>query len=99
MGWPATGASRLVPPNEFGLYDMVGNVFEWTEDCGHANYDGAPTDSSAWTAGDFCDNRVLRGGSWVSPPDGLRSATRGGNTTGTRNYIDGFRVARTLLAP
>jgi formylglycine-generating enzyme required for sulfatase activity len=87
------------PANNFGLYDMVGNVFEWVEDCGHANYKGAPADGSAWNTGALCDNRVLRSGSYISPPDGLLSAARGGNTVGTRNYIDGFRVARTLLAP
>ena len=57
-------------PNKFGLYDMVGNVFEWTEDCVHKNYGGAPPDGSAWlqaNAGD-CTNRILRGGSWGGSP-------------------------------
>ena len=51
--------------NQFGLYDMAGNVLQWVQDCYHGNYDGAPTDGSAWTSGD-CSNRVVRGGSWVS---------------------------------
>ena len=49
-------------PNKFGLYDMHGNVWEWTEDCWNVNYKGAPTQGEAWTAGD-CGRRVLRGGS------------------------------------
>src|SRR5262252_251730 len=61
------------PANSFGLHDMVGNVWEWTEDCWHPNYDGAPADGSAWTTGD-CSRRVVRGGSWVNNPQGLRSA-------------------------
>src|SRR5262249_45306190 len=52
------------PPNKFGLYDMIGNVHEWVEDCYHGNYDGAPTDGSAWVQPAHC-LRVVRGGSWL----------------------------------
>jgi formylglycine-generating enzyme required for sulfatase activity len=62
-------------PNAFGLYDMMGNAWEWNEDCWYANYDGAPKDGSAWTAGD-CSQRVSRGGSWGSRPRFVRSALR-----------------------
>ena len=64
--------------NEFdlGLYDMVGSVWEWVEDCWHDNYEGAPTDGSAWIARGNCDYRVARGGSWFGKPDDLRSAGR-----------------------
>ena len=57
-------------PNGFGLYDMVGNVWEWTEDCYHDSYDGAPADGSAWTGGD-CSS-VSRGGSWEPSADRVR---------------------------
>jgi formylglycine-generating enzyme required for sulfatase activity len=83
-------------PNAFGLYDMVGNVFEWVEECAHNNYNGAPTDGSAWIEGGDCKYRVVRGGAWSGSPDDLRSATRGRYTTGSRINGLGFRVARTL---
>jgi formylglycine-generating enzyme required for sulfatase activity len=82
-------------PNGFGLYDMVGNVFEWTEDCYHDSYSGAPTDGSAWTASD-CSARVVRGGSWRSNPEELRSASRNSGTAENRNSNLGFRIGRTL---
>ena len=83
------------PPNKFGLYDMVGNVWEWVEDCFHPNYQGAPEDGSAWTSGD-CSNRVVRGGAWYAAQDKLRSADRSGTTPVYRDNLLGFRVARTL---
>ena len=83
------------PANEFGLHDVHGNVWEWVQDCWNDSYDGAPRDGTAWENGD-CTGRVLRGGSWLSGPRNLRSAGRGWNTTGYRDDIFGFRVARTL---
>ena len=84
-------------PNAFGLYDMEGNAFEWVEDCWADNYQGAPADGSARTAGADCGNRVNRGGSWTSIPTGLRSAHRGlDNFENTRVVDLGFRVARNL---
>src|SRR5262245_39452374 len=47
---------------------MQGNVWEWVEDCLHANYEGAPNDGSAWIAQGECNNRVIRGGSYVGYP-------------------------------
>jgi formylglycine-generating enzyme required for sulfatase activity len=81
--------------NRFGLYDMVGNVWEWTEDCWNGNYQGAAADGSAWTSGD-CSRRVGRGGSWDDVPDLLRSAYRYWVVTDLRDFNLGFRVARTL---
>ncbi len=87
-------------PNKFGLYDMAGNVWEWTEDCQHNNYRGAPADGSAWLAanGGDCTHRVVRGGSFALPPNFLRSAYRVANSPVRVNYV-GFRVARTLATP
>ena len=82
-------------PNAFGLYDVHGNVWEWTEDCWNYEYSGAPVDGTAWLHGD-CGERVLRGGSWISVPWFLRSANRSRSTTGNRSYSSGFRIARTL---
>ena len=79
--------------NAFGLHDMLGNVWEWTQDCWNANYSGAPADGSAWATGD-CSLRAVRGGSWEDAPVGLRAAYRVGSPTVIRVYIRGFRVAR-----
>jgi len=81
-------------PNAFGLYDVHGNVKEWTEDCSNENYQGAPNDGSARTSGD-CGTRVFRGYSWSTGPQNLRSALRNGVTVSTRSDSRGFRVART----
>ena len=81
--------------NAFGLSDMLGNVWQWVEDCVHDNYTEAPSDGSAWTSGD-CKSRVLRGGSWFSSPQALRSADRSRGPTVNRGYDIGFRVGRTL---
>jgi formylglycine-generating enzyme required for sulfatase activity len=85
-------------PNAFGLYDMVGNVWEWTQDCSETSYNGAPTDGSAWIGGD-CLSRVLRGGGWAYHPSYLRSAARNWDHPEDRGDRFGFRVGRTLLTP
>ena len=81
--------------NGFGLYDVLGNVWEWVEDCWKESYAGAPSDGRAWESGN-CGRRVLRGGSWDDVPWYLRSASRGRDATGNRYDDFGFRVARTL---
>jgi formylglycine-generating enzyme required for sulfatase activity len=81
--------------NPWGLYQVHGNVWEWCADCWNGAYNGAPADGSAWTTGD-CDNRVLRGGSWLSDPWSLRAAYRGRSSADDRDFILGFRLARTL---
>ena len=80
------------PPNAFGLYDLHGNVWEWCLDHWHDNYQGAPTDGSAWLTEMETANRLLRGGSWFSNPRLCRSANRYGYDPGLRNYLIGFRV-------
>jgi formylglycine-generating enzyme required for sulfatase activity len=84
--------------NRFGLYDMVGNVWKWVQDCYHPDYNGAPTDGSTWAGGD-CAARVIRGGSWAGGPDVIRPAFRDRTSTSDRNYTLGFRIARTLVVP
>jgi formylglycine-generating enzyme required for sulfatase activity len=95
--WDATKPAPVgsFAPNQFGLYDMVGNVWAWVEDCLHEDYSHAPTDGSAWMTGD-CGSHRLRGGSWASVADELRSANRGRSATDDRLSIVGFRVGRTL---
>jgi formylglycine-generating enzyme required for sulfatase activity len=82
-------------PNPWGLHQVHGDAWEWTEDCYHDSYAGAPSDGSAWTAGD-CRQRVLRGGSWNGYRAPPRAANRFGAAPGSRFVVDfGFRVGRT----
>lgn len=86
-------------PNRFGLYDMLGNVWQWVNDCWNESYVGAPADGSPWTSGD-CSKRVLRGGSWSNVPVFVRSAARSRADAAGRGFdyssYAGFRVARSL---
>jgi formylglycine-generating enzyme required for sulfatase activity len=86
------------PPNPFGLYDTAGNVWEWVEDCWHDNYNGAPTDGSAWltAGGGDCGQRVVRGGSWTTIAHTLRSSSRHRLNVDYRSDMVGFRVARDI---
>ena len=93
--WKYTSPVASFYANAFGLYDMHGNVWEWTQDCWNGSYKGAPSDGTAWLSGN-CSRRVLRGGSWFKYPDILRSANRNYYSTGFRNSVIGFRLARTL---
>jgi len=92
-GHPYTAPVGQFEPNAFGLYDMLGNVGEWTEDCWRDDYRDAPSDSRARTEGD-CSMRAVRGGSWDDSPVALRAAYRVGSPVVVRLYSRGFRVAR-----
>ena len=98
----APGAGGHFRPNPWGLYHMLGNVSEWTEDCWHASYEGAPEDGSPWNTrcqtkdGENDENkrtRVARGGSWASAPRGVRASIRLPYDRAERRQDLGFRVA------
>lgn len=83
------------PNNGFGLYDMHGNAAEWVTDCLTDNYDSTPR-NGAPMAGETCDKRVLRGGTWNNAAQYLRSAFRNGYFASFRFSSVGFRIARDL---
>jgi formylglycine-generating enzyme required for sulfatase activity len=78
----------------YGLYNMVGNVWEWCEDTWHDSYKGAPDDGSAWVTGTSSASRVIRGGSWRENLRSLRVSARGWDLAVGRYDVVGFRCAR-----
>lgn len=80
-------------PNSFGLYDMHGNIREWCLDYWHDNYQGAPSDGSAWLAGGSNLYKVLRGGSFLSKLEDCRSTYRYKDVRSSKKYSNGFRIA------
>jgi formylglycine-generating enzyme required for sulfatase activity len=87
-----TGSCGSKLPNGWGLFDMHGNVWEWCWD-GKGSYD-AKSPAIDPTGAPGAPDRVIRGGSWVSSADGVRSSYRNGITPGSRGFDLGFRVAR-----
>lgn len=88
----STRPSHQFPPNQYGIYDMHGNVQEWNRDCWHDNYLGAPNDGSAW-ANPACMRRVIRGGSWATPVTDIRAGARSWQRRRVATDRIGFRVA------
>jgi formylglycine-generating enzyme required for sulfatase activity len=82
-------------PNPWGLYQVHGNIWEWTEDCWSDSNIGNPGDGSARTTGD-CSHRAVRGGSWLAYPQNVRSAYRARRLAADLLSGVGFRLARTL---
>lgn len=82
-------------PNAFGLYDMLGNVWQMTQDCWHEDYNGAPTDGKAW-ADINCNEHVVRGGAWNFEPFWARSAARFNIGREHVHKNLGFRLVRDL---
>ena len=79
-------------PNPFGLYDMGGGIDQWVEDCWHKNYQGAPSDGSAWVESQ-CPSHVIRSGSWRNDARYARPSNRDSYDTDVRYPTHGFRVA------
>lgn len=86
------------PANALGVHDTAGNVYEWVQDCWHDNYTGAKSNGSAWQTANSadCNRRVLRGGSWDSGPEFLRSANRADLWPGNRSVNIGFRLLQEI---
>ena len=94
-GYAETAPVGSYEPNAFGLHDVLGNVWEWTQDCWNERYAGGPLDGSAWESGD-CSTRGTRGGGWGNAPEQLRSAGRSRTPVGDRYSALGLRVARSI---
>ena len=94
-GYVYTAPVGSFATNGFGLYDMLGNVFEWVQDCWHPDYRGAPSDGSAWLKGD-CTQRDMRGGSWFTAPARVSVATRNRFEESYRSNSVGFRLVREI---
>jgi formylglycine-generating enzyme required for sulfatase activity len=83
-------------PNAFALHDMLGHVWQWTADCWHKDYAGAPADGSAWIAGGDCSKRIIRGGYYQSPAYIVRVDNHNYDELAHRDYGIGFRIAREI---
>jgi formylglycine-generating enzyme required for sulfatase activity len=98
-GYAQTAPVGRFQANAFGLHDILGNIVELIEDCLHENYEGAPTDGSAWVGGTDCARRMVRGGFWILNPWFSRSAFRGSDKIDFRRSSLGFRAALTVPTP
>jgi formylglycine-generating enzyme required for sulfatase activity len=94
-GYVYTAPVGSFKANSFGLNDMLGNVFQWSDDCWHADYAGVPTDGSSRTYGD-CSERELRGGSWFTTPEFVRASYRNHFGVNYRASSVGIRLIRDI---
>jgi formylglycine-generating enzyme required for sulfatase activity len=96
-GDPVTTPVESYRGHPYGIFDMAGNAFQWVDDCWHENYVGQPTNGAAWKNDCSSNGRyVMRGGSFASEPDGLRSSRRYLGRPNDRVFLLSFRLARTL---
>jgi formylglycine-generating enzyme required for sulfatase activity len=95
-GYVYTAPVGSFQPNAFGLYDMLGNVFEWVQDCWHPDYRGAPANGSAWLTQGDCTQHNLRGGSWFTSPTLVSTSARNRFEETYRSNSIGFRLVREI---
>ena len=97
-GYERTAPVGTFQANPWGLHDMLGNAWEWTDDCVHSDPTHAPRDGRAWLEenGGDCERRVPRGGSWVSGTDWVRAAAQAADGANYHSQLLGFRVAVSL---
>lgn len=95
-GYAYTAPVGSFKPNAFGLYDVIGNVWEWTEDCYVVPYPAGSSDGSSHQVEGKCERRSIRGGSWITTPLRQRPAFRGRDPEAVVFVPFGIRVARDL---
>ena len=96
-GYPDLAPVASFEANAFGLYDMIGNVWEWSQDCFAPTHVGRPNDGSPWEwGGGGCQQRTVRGGAWMTAPERARIAWPGRDPRERLMGYCGFRVARDL---
>ncbi len=98
-GFAFTAPVGSFPPNPFGLFDMYGNVWQWTSDFWHDDYKNAPNDSTPWIKDGLAGRRGVRGGYWASKPGILQSGVRDVLDRDSRSSSTGFRLVRTIIVP
>lgn len=94
-GFAFTSPAGSFPANRFGLHDMSGNAWQWVQDCWRGSFASAPVDAGTAVESFGCPSRVLRGGSWIGDPEGLRASARGSDRPYNPSLGTGFRLART----